>query len=308
MSEHENNLAAPLPGGHYEAEDLLLYVLEMVTPSERSEIEAHLEGCAQCRQELAELRHDIGIYALASVESAPSYATETVPDRSRERLMAEVARTAAGAPQAQTVSQAELASEPQSGTGLGLVAGGKTSSGAGRRPGASPRIAPWIGWAVAATLAVVAGHFYQDRETIRQELSAQSGQIAQLSAEQARAREIVDALTDRSAQRVTLSLTKAPTPPQPSGRATYLADKGTLIFLASHLEQLPAGKTYELWVIPASGKPPIPAGTFEPDERGNASVVTAKLAGAGAAKAFGVTIEASGGAATPTMPILLAGS
>jgi anti-sigma-K factor RskA len=191
---------------------------------------------------------------------------------------------------------------------MGLVAGGKPVEPAASRGPARLGWAGWVGWGVAAALAIVATHFYQDREAIRASLSAQAGQIAQLSADRAQAREVVAALTDLSAQRATLTLTKAAAPPQPSGRATYLANRGTLIFLASHLDPLPAGKTYELWVIPASGAAPVPAGTFRPDARGNANVVTAKLDGVGAAKAFGITIEPSGGSSTPTMPIVLAGS
>jgi anti-sigma-K factor RskA len=297
MNHDENNLAGLTLGQHYEPEDLLLYVLEMLTPDERQAVEAHLEstggGCAQCRQELAAVREEMGVYAAASVESA---GLASPPASSRDRLLAQAAR------EGSTVKASVVTppAQPQ----MELISGGKP---AGRSLGAT-NATRWLGWGVAAAIAIAAVHFYQDRETLRGTLSAQALQIAQLSADQARAREVVAALTDSSAQRVTLTLTKAPPPPQPTGRATYLAKQGTLIFLASHLDQLPAGKTYELWVIPASGAAPVPAGTFRPDERGNANVVTAKLQGTGAAKAFGITIEPSGGSSTPTMPIVLAGS
>lgn len=76
---------------------------------------------------------------------------------------------------------------------------------------------------------------------------------------------------------------------------------------ASDLKPLPADKTYELWVIPASGAAPIPAGTFQPDAAGSASVVMPKIPWNVPAKAFGVTVEHWGGSSTPTAPILLAG-
>ena len=89
---------------------------------------------------------------------------------------------------------------------------------------------------------------------------------------------------------------------------TYVANKGTLIFLASNLEPLQPAKTYELWLIPAAaGQNPIPAGTFHPDEHGNASVIMPPLPKGVEAKAFGVTVEDEGGATTPTMPIILVG-
>ena len=79
-------------------------------------------------------------------------------------------------------------------------------------------------------------------------------------------------------------------------------------FATSNLEPLQPGKTYELWLIPAAaGGSPIPAGTFRPDERGNASVILPPLPKGVEAKAFGVTVEDEGGAATPTQPIILAG-
>ena len=56
-----------------------------------------------------------------------------------------------------------------------------------------------------------------------------------------------------------------------------------------------------------SGKAPVPAGTFQPDQTGYASVVLPTLPPGIAAKAFGVTIENAGGATSPTLPIILAG-
>jgi anti-sigma-K factor RskA len=117
----------------------------------------------------------------------------------------------------------------------------------------------------------------------------------------------MDTLTDRNAMRVTLN-TSATTKPLPQGRATYVASKGSLIFIANNLEPLPAAKVYELWLIPADGTSPIGAGTFHPDAHGNASVIMPELPKGVAAKAFGVTIEADGGSPKPTMPILLVGA
>ncbi len=119
----------------------------------------------------------------------------------------------------------------------------------------------------------------------------------------------MEAMTDPAAMRVTLTMAPAtPAPPVPQGRVTYVAERGTLIFLASNMEPLQPYKTYELWLIPADGHDPIPAGTFHPDERGNASVIMPPLPKGIEAKAFGVTVEDEGGSQTPTMPIIMAGS
>src|SRR5260370_36195587 len=144
------------------------------------------------------------------------------------------------------------------------------------------------------------------REAMRGAITPQASRLDRLTADAAAARQVMDTMTDRSAMRVTL--TKGQTAPVPQGRATYVASKGTLIFLASNLEPLQPGKTYELWLIPAAaGGSPIPAGTFRPDERGNASVIMPPLPKGGEAKGFGVTVENEGGATRPTPPIILAG-
>jgi len=171
------------------------------------------------------------------------------------------------------------------------------------------KIFPWIGWAVAAGLAIMVGSLYHERDAQRIRLSAQAGEIDRLASDAAGAKQLMDTITDPSARKVTLTKTATPpSPPAPEGRATYVADRGALIFVASNLEPLQTYKTYELWLIPANGQDPIPAGTFHPDSHGNASVVLPPLPKGIEAKAFGVTIEDDGGSQTPTMPIVLAGS
>jgi len=174
--------------------------------------------------------------------------------------------------------------------------------------GFAGKVLPWVGWAVAAGLAVTAGDFYKERETLRSAVTEQSSRIDHLTADEAAARQVLDAMTDSSALRVTLNVKGAP-PAVPQGRATYVASKGTLIFTATNLEPLQPSKTYELWLIPAgAGQNPIPAGTFRPDARGNAHVIMPPLPKGVEAKAFGVTVEDEGGAATPTLPIILVGA
>ena len=144
-----------------------------------------------------------------------------------------------------------------------------------------------------------------ENKNLSETVNAESGLLTTLSAKAAHAQQIVDVLNSPSAQRVTLTLTKHPA--EPSGHAVYLPDRGSLLFEANNLKPLDPGKTYELWVIPADGKAPLPAGTFKPDGAGYASVVLPTLPPGVGAKAFGVTIEKDGGATTPTMPIILAG-
>ena len=55
------------------------------------------------------------------------------------------------------------------------------------------------------------------------------------------ARQVLDTMTDSKAKRVTLTTTPQ-AKPAPQGRATYVASKGTLIFIANNLEPLQPGE------------------------------------------------------------------
>ena len=99
----------------------------------------------------------------------------------------------------------------------------------------------------------------------------------------------------------------AQAPPQPQGKAIYMRDRSSLIFLASNMPVLPPQKAYELWLIPTSGAP-IPAGVFKPDARGSATVIEPPLPAGIEAKTFAITVEPEQGSSTPTMPIVMAGA
>jgi anti-sigma-K factor RskA len=150
-------------------------------------------------------------------------------------------------------------------------------------------------------------YLYHDRQSLNSDLASETSQILRLNTDAAASRQLMDTLTDPRAVRVTLT-TKPVPKAGPIGGVTYNPEKGTLVFLASNLDPLQQYKTYELWVIPQDGGAPVPAGTFHPDDQGNASVIMPDLPKGVSAKAFGVTIEEEGGAQTPTPPIIMAGS
>ncbi len=163
-------------------------------------------------------------------------------------------------------------------------------------------LVPWI---AAAALAVgLAGLWLQNRDLERRMADLQNESATQL-AELQRAREVVSTLTATDAMRVTLVVAK--TPPQPQGKAIYVRDRSSLIFLASNFQALPPQKAYELWLIPKEGAP-IPAGVFKPDRHGSATVIDPPLPGKVEAKAFAITVEPESGSSVPTMPILMMGA
>jgi len=300
------------------SEDLALFAMQLLSREETAEVAAYLEQSEEARRELADIQGDLAIYAHTVDMHSP-------PAQVRERLMKQVARekravpidrpvTTESVPPETTVRAgsifADAAAGPPNegylkGRGLGSEAHLTEDDEPKRRP--AGKVLPWVGWAVAAGLAVAAGDLYRERDALRGVAATQASKLDQLTADAAAARQVLDAMTDSSAMRVTLT-TQGQTTPLPTGRATYVASKGTLIFLASNLEPLQPAKTYELWLIPAAaGENPIPAGTFRPDEHGNASVILPPLPKGVEAKAFGVTVEDEGGATTPTLPIILVG-
>jgi hypothetical protein len=282
------NNQPPIGTRHIDPEDLALFAMQLLTGDEAAAIAQHVEHCAECRRELAQLQGDLGAYAFSVEMHEP-------PAAARQQLLRQVAREK----KVVSISQPPIASYGRGSSLLGTTEEVQPKRSVGRT------VLGWSGWAVAAGLAFAATFLYKDRDALHGALTAQSSQIARLSAEATNAHQLMDALTDPKAVRVTLS--SKPAPRAPIGRATYNPNKGTLVFLASDLDPLQLYKTYELWILPADGSAPVPAGTFHPDDSGNASLILPEVPKGIAAKGFGVTIEADGGSQTPTTPIVLSG-
>jgi hypothetical protein len=262
-------------GGHIAQEDLALYAMHGSSEEGTRAVRAHVEVCAACRTELEKVARDLAVVAM-SIEEHP------LPAGARQRFMEKIA-----AAQATTGRGTDKPVIPiQS-----------------RQP--ARMAAVWLPWAIAATLALIAISLGAKINSLNRELSNESHRLADLTMENAHAQEVLEVLTAPGAQHVVLTTGK--TKPTPSARAVYLASRGCLILQASDLEQLPENTAYELWVIPANGKAPIPAGLFWPDATGSASLVLPKIPTGVVAKAFGVTIEKSEGSPWPTTPIILAG-
>jgi len=145
----------------------------------------------------------------------------------------------------------------------------------------------------------------RQNSALRQQIAGMDYDAVAQQVELRRAREIVSTLTANDAMRVTLVAAK--TPPQPQGKAIYVRDRSSLIFIASNMPAAPPEKAYELWLIPTSGAP-IPAGVFRPDAHGSATVVNPPLPAGIEAKAFAITIEPEAGSTTPTMPVVMLGA
>jgi anti-sigma-K factor RskA len=280
-----------IPVKHIDPDDLALYAMQLLSPDETADMTLHLQHSAEARRVLAEFQGDLSLYAMSAEMHSP-------PSPTRDRLMKQVGKEKKAIP-------ASLA--PQQYSGLHDVTEMPVRSILDEEPKktAAAKVLPWLGWAAAAAFAFVAGNLYQQKEQMVHTVATVNSQVQHLSAEAVNANTVLEAMKDPKAVRVTLTTGEKPAP---QGRASYVVDKGALVFLASNLEPLQTYKTYELWLIPADGRDPIPAGTFQPDAKGNASVILPELPRGVVAKAFGVTIEDAGGSQAPTLPIIMKGA
>jgi len=188
------------------------------------------------------------------------------------------------------------------------------------RAGAATRVAPhpvpwWI--ATAASLALAVGlTFYAAH--LRTRVASLEGELresrAQAEAAQLRVADIqravsgaqtaVGILTAPDVARVDLA-GQQPVAPDASARAFWSRSRG-MVFNASNLPRLPAGRTYQLWVV--TPQAPISAGLLTPDPQGSVSEVFATPPDIPQPVAMAVTIEPEGGVPAPTGEKFLVGT
>jgi anti-sigma-K factor RskA len=266
-------------GMHIADAELTLYSMGALPPNEAKAVEEHLLGCARCKEEVRQNTLALAAYA----QTTPAV---ELPAGVRDRFLARIAET------------------PQ------------TASGPGRPAAIAPPPAKasfWKsifagGWspALAGALAVALLAVGFDDLRKRAEIGPLVHQARRGAIDSAQLSQLIELLTSPQEKRVALHPGPVTAPP-PEGRVVYAERTGKLLLTASNLHPLPDGKTYELWILQPGGKAPLPAGTFEPDSSGNATLILASEPAGLAVAGFGVTIENAGGSATPTLPIVLSG-
>ena len=261
------------------AEALALYALDALdNPQELAELEAHLGTCGECRRELEALRADTALLALSAVGPKP-------PERARQRLMNAIA----AAPRMERRVQKPLI--------IGRL---------------RPRWLSFAPMAVMLLLAVFSLLLWRDLRNTRRDLrhtreheTQMQQQLDQERQRSAHAQEVLDMWNDPNAMRIKLVSTPQ-AHPLPLIQTIYKPEKGHILMVASNLASLPPNKVYELWLLPADGSAPMPAGTFKPDPHGNGMMLHPMQTAGITAKGFAVTIEPEGGSQTPTPPIVMA--
>ena len=131
---------------------------------------------------------------------------------------------------------------------------------------------------------------------------------AQLSVAQLQSRELATTRADFDRMLgapSTIHVALSSQPGQPHGRAGLLYNQQLgAVAWSGQLPPAPADKSYQLWLVPASGSP-ISLGVFSRMEA--SSVATTRISPGAAPKAFAITLEPLGGRPQPTGPKVLVG-
>lgn len=239
-----------------------LYALGALTPADRADFEAHLATCPACT---AEVRAAAAIVAALGAAATPAVPSPAV----RDRLMAGVSGTR----------------ERRGGTGA----------------------ASWLALAASLLIAVGLGAYATQLRgrvttlesrlrdaTLRADANEQRVADTRRSSEGAFS--MLSVMLAPDVARVELAGQTAA--PSASARAFWSRSRG-LVINATNLPPLPAGRTYQLWVLTAQPAP-ISAGLLKPDPTGRASAMFSTPVDIPPPTAMAVTIEPEGGVPSPT--------
>jgi len=270
---------------HEQLRDLLPALsLGALDADERHEVAAHVSTCAECAAELAALERVVDGIGLDASPVTP-------PPALRGKVLARIEDERAG--KATAMSRMPVPARmaqpvrPLWANGLALAASIALAVGASL-----------YAWALRSEISILR----QDVSATSDEASKLRGELATLRRNWVEVTKAMDVL--RAPDMLKVDLKGQATLPSGTGRAFWSRSAG-LMFTAEGLPALPQGKVYQLWTI--KGAVATGAGTFVPDAGGAASVTAVVSATAEVPDAFGVTIEPSGGSATPTMPIVMVG-
>jgi anti-sigma-K factor RskA len=250
---------------HANPEDLDLYALGALDGEEKQTLEAHLRDCPACSQQLAAARQRTALIGLSAPAAVPR-------PQVKSALMDRV--------------RAERSSAPQ-------------------RIVSTPRKKRWgLRFSLVFALATAALAF-ATFELAKSDIE-RGKELKQLQAQLAQDESSMHAMNEVTAAPDSAMVTLLQQPGGPPGQAhvMYNARMGMGVY-SGQLAPAPAGKSYQLWLVPASGVP-INAGLVNVNQQ--ATSVIMHLAPGMVAKAFAVTLEPEGGMPQPTGPRILVGA
>jgi anti-sigma-K factor RskA len=158
---------------------------------------------------------------------------------------------------------------------------------------------PYIAWAAAAALLVIALFTARRAQDLESEVAGLQQRYDQLSAEH---EQIV---AETETYRRVLSIVSAPgtravslSAPQSQLQAYWNESQG-LVLVGQNVPAPAPDRTLQLWIIPTQGSP-IDAGIFRPDATGRALYIASPGVSISQAAALAITDEPAGGQPQPT--------
>jgi anti-sigma-K factor RskA len=261
-----------------EKEMLAAHALGALDAQEARRVEEHLEGCAECRREMAEWRDTASALAYSAGMAEPSPAL-------RSRILESV--RASNAPSTLKVTERTKAEDASS----NVIA------------------MPRRGWsraqtfgAIAASIAIVAlaaALFvtWQRLSETRRELAKYGTAVEVLARQVTQEREARELLTSPQSQNAQLAGTNMA--PQARARLVFDRRTGQAMLFAYDLPPVPSGKAYQLWFI--SGGKVMPGKVFTPDNTGRVMInEQVPVNNLDSSPVFAVTLEPSGGVQVAT--------
>jgi hypothetical protein len=182
------------------------------------------------------------------------------------------------------------------------------------RPGASP----WIGWLAAAAALLVAIGTGMYALQLRNRVEEAEARAFAAGREVGEMRRVLDRSQEETRvvrmqaavliapDMARVDLAGQPNAPKATARAFWSRSRG-MVFAATSLPQLPAGKVYQLWVV-ANGVNPISAGLLAPDAQGQVNTHFVTPQDIPVPVALAVTLEPEGGVPQPTGEKVLIGA
>ena len=268
---------------HIRPEELELFALGGLPENEAAAMRAHLARCGECAMKLAQAHGNAAKLAFPAKEERPAGTIKS-------ELMT---RIRANRESRERVERPLRTRDPH-------------TEGEKEKMTADRKSFTWS-WAlvpVALALAAVSfGLSWQNRK-MADELKKERLVADSLIHDRQEIEKLVSVLA--APETVTVKLAGTGDTASARGVVKYNGKMGTMVYSAD-LPGLPAGKEYQMWLVPAKGAP-ISAGVMGSGGSAKGKLWTTDVPTSTEAKTFAITIEAAGGVAQPTGPKVLVGA
>jgi anti-sigma-K factor RskA len=247
------------------------YAIGALSPEEARAFEAALAGSPELQRDVAEYREVGALLAVGAEQTPPPGLKARLLDRARSEKAVPFRAGAAALP--------------------------STARTATRRS-----LVPMLSLGLAAAAILAAGLGFQV-VSLRQTLRARDSALADRESRLREREATLDALLQPGVSLTTLTATgQAP----PVVQVYWDHIRHTAILHTLRLAPAPAGRTYQLWLLPKLGKP-IPSRLFNTEAAGGQLVTDIPVPADQNVAGFALTIEPAGGSPQPTSTPIVAG-